>query len=137
MLIANYRDAAAGARSAFYSLPPCRIIDTRWPAGPNGAPALSANANRTFPVAVKCGIPATVKAVSVNVTVTQPSAAGNFRLFPSGVSMPGTAVSNFRAGETRANNALVMMNASGQLVIRDDQPSGGAHFILDVNGYFQ
>jgi hypothetical protein len=43
---------------------------------------------------------------------------------------------NWSAGQTRGNNGIVPLNASGQIAARC-APTGTTHFILDVNGYFQ
>jgi hypothetical protein len=120
-----------------YTLPPCRVIDTRNPTGPYGGPALAANADRSFVIANQCGIPSTAAAVSVNVTITQPTALGDLRLFPGGASLPLVSTLNWRPGQTRANNAIVSLGSSGDMVAHVDQASGTVHFILDVNGYFQ
>jgi hypothetical protein len=135
-LIANFRDATV--TSSFYSLAPCRVSDTRDAAGTYGAPALSGGADRVYPMGGRCGVPSTAKAVSLNVTVTSPSTAGDLRMYPGGMPLPLTSVINFGAGQTRANNAIVMVNGAGQLAVRDDQGAGaGVHLIMDVNGYFQ
>ena len=119
-----------------FTLTPCRLIDTRLPAGPFGGPALAAGANRVFTVVGQCGIPAGAKAISSNATITQPTAPGFVVLFPGG-AVPGVSNVNFRAGQTRANNAIVPLSAGGTLSVTDGQSSGTTHFILDVNGYFQ
>jgi Metallo-peptidase family M12B Reprolysin-like len=135
-MIANYRDSTV--TSSLYSLDPCRALDTRAAVGTYGGPALVAGADRTFLMAGRCGVPSTAKAVSINVTVTQPSAAGDLRLFPAGLPAPVASVINFTPGQTRANNAIVMVNAAGEIAVRDDQaPGAGVHLIIDVNGYFQ
>jgi hypothetical protein len=86
-----------------------------------------------------CAVPATAKAVSVNVTVTGPSGPGNLRLYPTGSPLPLASNINWSAGQTRANNAVVRLGSSGSLAVRCDMPAAGAatHFILDVTGYFQ
>ena len=128
--------AAAGPFS-YQTLTPCRVVDTRSAAGALGGPALAANASRTFVLTGQCGLPATAKAVAVNVTVTGGSAAGDLRLFPAGSAMPPTSVINYRAGQTRANDAVVALGASGDLAIQCDQSSGTVHAILDVVGWFE
>ncbi len=105
--------------------------------GPNGGPALAASTSRVFVIAGQCGIPATALSVSVNVTITQPTAGGDLRLYPAGSALPPTSTINYRIGQTRANNAVVSLGAAGDLGIRCDQTAGTVHFILDVNGYFQ
>jgi len=122
---------------AFYTVAPCRAVDTRGAAGPVGGPPLSAGATRDFPVRGRCGIPATAKAAALNVTVTGATAAGDLRLYPSGLPPPTTSTINWRAGQTRANNAIVFFGAAGSIGVRCDMPGGATHVVLDVDGYFQ
>lgn len=121
----------------FFTLAPCRIFDTRGAAGPYGGPALAAAERRVFALAGRCGIPASARAVTLNLTVTQPSAQGNIQLFPSDLQVPTTSTLNYVGGQTRANNAIVGLSASGALTVRSGQASGSAHVILDVTGYFE
>lgn len=125
------------AALAFYTVTACRVADTRTAAGPQGGPALAANAVRTFVFAGGCGVPPTAKAVSINVTVTQADAPGDLRLYPGGTPAPPTSTINYSAGRTRANSAVLALGASGDLSVLCAQPSGSVHLVLDVNGYFQ
>jgi DNA-binding CsgD family transcriptional regulator len=77
---------------------------------PVDGPALAANATRTFVVAGRCGVPATAKAVALNVTVVNPGDFGDLRLYPAGLPPPGSSSLNFRAGGTRANNAVLLLS---------------------------
>jgi uncharacterized repeat protein (TIGR01451 family) len=121
----------------YFTLAPCRVVDTRGGA-PIGGPALQGQQTRTLAVAGKCGIPLTAKAISINVAVTQPSAAGNVRLFPAGASVPTASSINYGVGQTRANNAFIRLNASGALAAFVGQATGTTvHLIIDVNGYFE
>jgi len=124
-------------QTQFYSLTPCRVVDTRNPAGARGGPALAAGTARSFAMAGACGIPASAWAVSMNVTVTQPTAAGNVRLFPGGTPMPASSTLNYAAGLTRANNAVIALGDAGDLTAFASQASGSTHLVLDVNGYFE
>jgi uncharacterized repeat protein (TIGR01451 family) len=121
----------------FFTLSPCRVLDTRDPAGPHGGPALAPGPTRTFILAGTCQVPSTAKAVSVNVTVTEPTAAGDLRIYPAGSAEPLASAINYAAGQTRANNALVPLGTGGGLEVLAEQASGTVHFILDVNGYFE
>jgi photosystem II stability/assembly factor-like uncharacterized protein len=122
----------------FYTVIPCRVLDTREPDGPRGGPALAAGADRTFTIAgPPCGIPAGALAASVNLTVTGATAAGNLRLYPADVPLPEASSINYSAGLARANNAIVPLSELGDIKVRCSQASGTVHFILDVNGYFQ
>jgi hypothetical protein len=127
----------ATSPGAFYPLNPCRIADTREPEGHRGGPALAAKSQRALGVHGRCGIHATARAISMNVTVTEPTLEGNVQLYPTGVAPPGTSTVNYRSGQTRANNAIVAIGALGQITVRSAQASGTAHVILDVNGYFE
>jgi hypothetical protein len=113
------------------------VVDTRGGA-PIGGPVLQGQETRVFTVTSTCGIPATATAISINVTVTQPGALGNVRLFPAGQPVPNVSSINYGAGQTRANNAIVVLNSSGALAAFVGQAAGTTvHLIVDVNGYFE
>jgi hypothetical protein len=124
---------------AFHTVTPCRMVDTRNAAGPLGGPALQPGA-RIFVLTGLCGVPATAKSLSVNLTVTQPAALGFLSLLPGDDKLlaPGTSAINFGGGQTRANNAVPLLayDGSGSIKVINGG-SGSVHFILDVNGYFE
>ena len=135
------RRADAGLTSSaspanFYTVTPCRLADTRTPAGPVGGPALAANATRTFPVVGLCGIPSSATAIAANVTVVDETDSGHLRVYPAGGAPPGTSTINFVPGKTRANNAVVPLGVGGQISVHCRMATGRAHFVLDVTGYF-
>jgi hypothetical protein len=127
----------ASRPTQFYTLTPCRVADTRSPSGPYGGPALAANADRIFVVAGQCGIPSGAVAVAFNFTVTQPTSLGDLRAAPGGGLLPLVSTMNWRASQTRANNAIIFLGLSGDILVHVAQASGTAHLIIDVNGYFQ
>jgi Right handed beta helix region len=120
----------------FYTVAPCRRVDTRDPLL-GGPYPVAAGADGVFTLAGACGIPVTAKAVSLNLTVTQPTAQGNLRIYPEGAPLPLASTLNYVAGQTRANNAIALLSASGKVAVRCSQVSGSAHVVLDVNGYFE
>jgi hypothetical protein len=123
--------------TGFYTLTPCRVIDTRNPNGPLGGPALGPSAQRTFDVTGPCGIPNGAQALSVNVTVTGPSAPGSLTFYPGNAFPLGTSTINFWTGATRANNAILKLATDGSGTIGVQNAANGAtHVIVDVNGYF-
>jgi len=129
-------DTVAGL--GFFTLVPCRVIDTRGLGAPIGGPVLQGQETRSFAVVGYCEIPSTAKALSLNVTVTQPSTQGNVRLFPAGQPVPPASNLNYVAGQTRANNAIISLNPGGELAAFVGQAAGTtAHLIIDVNGYFE
>jgi hypothetical protein len=124
----------------FFKLNPCRLVDTRLPSGPLGGPALSSGATRSFDLNQSCSVPATAKALSLNVTVTRPTGQGYVTLGASGCPVPSTSTINFSAGQTRANNAITTLAADGSgnlLAFASVSGSGSVDLILDVNGYFE
>ncbi|HEV7519267.1 MAG TPA: hypothetical protein VGR07_23505, partial [Thermoanaerobaculia bacterium] len=125
--------------AGFYTVSPCRLADTRQAAGPEGGPPLAAGATRVFTVGGLCGIPAEATAISVNVTVVNPGAAGFFTLYPPGAPRPLVAALNFQAGQVRTNNAIVPLAGMppGLAVFYGGAASATADVVLDVNGYFR
>lgn len=135
--LAVLRLAGGAPAPGFYTVSPCRVIDTRNPAGAYGGPAL-APGDRAFVIAGRCGVPAGAKAVALNLSVTLPTGSGALRLLPTGIPVPGTTAINFSAGQTRTNNAILGLDANGSLTVHTDLSAGATvQMILDVNGYFQ
>lgn len=118
----------------FYTLPPCRLLDTRSDGGP-----LAPGEQRYVPTGGLCGIPPGARALSANVTAVTPSGAGHLILFPWGETVPETSTVNFRPGTTRANNAILTLSAQTRaFALRAEMPGGGlVHVVVDVNGYFE
>src|SRR5262249_4048811 len=125
------------AGTSFYTVTPCRIVDTRGPTGPYGAPALPASGDRTFVLTGQCGVPSSARAVATNLTVTSASADGHLTLYPDGTGLPVASTLNFRAGQTRANNAIFALGAVGGVTVHGGMAAGSVDVILDVTGYFQ
>jgi hypothetical protein len=125
------------AAAFLYTVTPCRVIDTRRPDGPWGGPVLQALAIRTVQIAGQCGIPVGALSVSANVTVTGATADGFLTVYPTGVAEPLESTINYRAGQTRANNAILNVGPNGDLVVQDGEAAGTVHFLIDVTGYFR
>ncbi len=135
----------------YFTIIPCRISDSRQSGFLTyGGPKLVADEHRTITVhdvpgfipgwRSACGVPATAKAVALNVTVDSASTAGSLTLYPSGDGFPGTSTISFSAGRPRANNAVMPLSFDGRgnLTVYANMPPGGqVHVILDVFGYFQ
>ena len=121
---------------SYYTLTPCRLIDTRNPPGPLGGPPLDAGVDRTFQVTGNCGIPSNATAVFLNATIVAPTATGNLRIYPAGTLFPTVSSLNYAAGQVRGNNGVYALNASGQFTMRCSQASGTANVVVDLVGYF-
>jgi hypothetical protein len=131
--------AAPVASPRFFTVTPCRVVDTRGAAGvPYGGPALASGGLRDFVLRNQCSVPATAKALSINITVVAPTGAGFVRFSPS-CQMPLTSSINFGPGQTRANNAILTLgNADGVLTANASVTGNGTvHLLVDINGYFQ
>jgi uncharacterized repeat protein (TIGR01451 family) len=129
-------DTDARTGGSYYTVAPCRIVDTRLATGPWGGPALVSAAARTFTLAGQCGVPANATAVSLTITATEPTAPGFLQILPTGVPVSTVSSINYGAGQTRANNGVFSLGAGGEVDVRCGQASGSVQFIIDVSGYF-
>lgn len=123
----------AHATDGFFSVAPCRLVDTRLAAD---APQLSANVARQFQVVGKCGVPADATAISATVVSVFPTGFGNFVVYPATqtTSNPTSAL-NFTAGQNRANHGIWKLG-NGALRIYPAGVSYTSHVVIDVDGYF-
>jgi len=133
----EYVCSAVSPQSGFYfTVPGCRVIDTRLADGPTGGPALAGGATRTFVVAGSCGVPASALAVALNVTVTGTSADGSLKAFQALSPPPIVDVVSWSAAQTRANDTITRLGAAGDVSIQNGSTSG-CEVIVDVLGYFE
>ncbi|MEY4230757.1 MAG: hypothetical protein RLZZ362_1606, partial [Actinomycetota bacterium] len=70
-------------------------------------------------------------AVALNVTVTEPWAAGYVTAYPCGGSLPSASNLNFSAGTTVANLVIAKVGTGGKVCLFSSAPT---HLIADVNG---
>lgn len=125
------------AATDFYTLTPCRVLDTRLANGPLGGPIFGPSAERSFTLAGSCGLPADAVAVVANVTVISPAAAGYLSIDPGNAFFLGTATMTFEAGDLLSNNASLTLATDGSGTIRILNGSGGnTHVTVDVTGYY-
>ena len=126
----------------FVPVPPCRLVDTRETnLGNFGFPSLQSNVPRSFviPQQPTCGIPATAKAYSLNLTVVPPqprnpaNAVGLVRIWATGTIEPQTSTVNSQDGRFKANAAIVEAGTGGAVSVRASNPTD---LVLDINGYF-
>jgi hypothetical protein len=146
--------AQAQGPLSFTPVAPCRIVDTRGPAGPTGGPKMTANQTRDFPILGACTLPGTAVAVVFNVTIVAPlpgpgetldKANGDLRMYPAGTAVPNASILNWAGGDgATANGAIIPMGVSSpagnHVSVRNDMPfttTGTVHVIIDTNGYFQ
>jgi PKD repeat protein len=118
--------------SEFYTLTPCRVLDTRVGSALGSLPL-------AIPVGGRCGVPIGARAVAANVTVVEGTSAGQVVLYPGNYPEPPTSTVAFAPGRSRANNAVIALasDGSGLVTAKAVVPDGGTvHLILDVSGYF-
>lgn len=70
----------------------------------------------------------------MNVTVTDPTAAGFVTVWPTGEAKPNASSLNFVAGQTVPNLVMSKVGANGRISISVSE--GSANLIADVVGYF-
>lgn len=126
----------AGSGLLFVPIVPCRAMDTRSAAftGLFGPPAILGGTRRDVPLRQSvCGIPATARAYSLNITVVPLGPLGFLTIWPSDQARPLASTLNSPNGQVVANATLVPASAGGEvsLFVTD-----GSHVILDLNGYF-
>jgi serine protease len=116
---------------AFYTLPPCRIVDTR---GGDGG-ILQAGVERDYTIPGHCGVPTSATAYSFNVTVL-PSAGGldYLTVWPKGEPQPGVSTLNAATGTVVANAAIVPAGSHNMTAFYAH--SNSTNLLVDVNGYF-
>jgi hypothetical protein len=127
--------------TAYYTLPPCRVIDTRAgsqvPPG-NGPPSMPGNgAARNFVVAGRCGIPSDARSISVNAAVWGPVTTGDMAIFAAGGTSSAISMLFWKANILALANAGIVQLGSGGAVTVRVNGTGTVNFFLDVNGYFK
>ena len=133
LLLTMFAASPVWAQLQFIPVTPCRVADTRGPAGAFGGPTMTAG-TRSFVVPQSaCGIPATAQAYSLNVTVVPPGRLTYLTLWPTGQSQPYVSTLNSWAGDVVANAAIVPAGTNGAVSVFVTDTTD---VILDINGYF-
>src|SRR3974390_2144950 len=129
-----FEPVASNSSLAFFTLPPCRVADTRNPDGSLGGPFLAGGQQRPFPIlASSCGVPAAAAAYSLNFTVVPHGPLGYLTVWPTGETQPVVSTLNSYNGQVIANAAIVPAGISGQ---GSAYVSNDTDLVIDVNGYF-
>lgn len=122
--------------SSFYTVPPCRVLDTRSAGTPEGG-AWSSEERRRLAVGGRCGVPETATAVAANLTAVDATGLGRLSFWPVGGPSPGVSAINFPAGQNRAAATILPLGEDGTVLAESFLPQAGmVHLILDVSGYF-
>ena len=132
----SFTTQVGGSSGALLFVPvtPCRVADTRGGQGPFGGPAMAGATSRSFVIPdSSCGIPATAKAYSLNVTVVPQGPLSFLTLWPTGQAKPLVSTLNSFAGIVVANAAIVPAGADGAVSVAVTDTTD---VILDIDGYF-
>lgn len=123
--------------SDFYTVQPCRMLDTRSAMTPEGGAWPSAE-RRRLALGGRCGVPATARAVAANLTAVDSTEEGRLSFWPVDGPYPGVSSINFAAGENRAASTVLPLGEDGTILAESFLPGEGTvHLILDVSGYFE
>ena len=111
-----------------FTVAPCRVLDTRDPAGPYGGPALARGSEPHVRPRRTLRHPGHRPRGGGEPDRHRAHGAGQ----PDGSTrpdqaVPSTSTLNYASGQTRANNAVVGLSPSGALAVRCAQASGTAH----------
>jgi hypothetical protein len=110
---------------SLYTLPPCRILDTR-PGEFQG--------ERTIPVTTgnNCSVSGVAQAYVLNATVIPPGPLTYLTLWADGTPQPGSSTLNAEDGVTSSNMAIVQ-TTNGSI---DAFASQSTQLLLDISAYF-
>ncbi len=126
--INGYFAPATTGGNNFYTLSPCRIVDTRNPVG-----ALPLTGATTINVTTSgCQSPAAAKAFALNATAVPVGALQYLTLWPNGEADPTASTLNADANAITSNLAVVP-NINGSI---NAYAAGSTYLILDISGYF-
>jgi hypothetical protein len=113
---------------SLYAVTPCRVLDSRLPAG---TPAFSTTRDINV-VASPCGVPATAQAFVFNATVVPVGVLAFITMWPQGQSQPLAATLNALDGAI-TNNMAIVPTTNGSISVF---PTAPTHLVLDIFGYF-
>jgi hypothetical protein len=132
------RSVSTPPPAALTAVAPQRLYDTRpGQIGVGESPdrAAPVGAGQFLEVQIRgiAGIPNDAVAVVLNVTATQPTAAGYLSVQP-GTNPPTTSNLNFQPGETSAQHVTATIGPDGR--VRIFNAAGTAHVVVDVSGWY-
>jgi YVTN family beta-propeller protein len=133
--IDGYFTLAGSSTLAFYTLPPCRVVDTRGAPADLGGPYLKAGVPRDFPVleAASCNIPNSAQAYSMNFAVVPHGPLGYLTVWPTGQNQPLVSTLNAYGGQVTANAAIVPAGRGGEI---STFAYNDTDLVVDIDGYF-
>jgi hypothetical protein len=126
--IDGYFAAPGTGGLSFYPVSPCRVLDSRNPAG---TPPFTGTIN-VNEIASGCASATAAQAYVFNATVAPPAPLGYLTLWPEGSAQPVVSTLNAIDGSVTSNMAIVPANGNAVSAFAD----GATYLILDTSGYF-
>lgn len=138
--IEGYHSQNSGGH-AFTAMSTARLLDTRNGQGTSSGQAQKVSSGQNpplqFQVTGKLGLPASVTAVVVDVTLFLPSAGTTMTVWPGGTASPTTATVSAPANITVQNSLVVPVGNGGTLDIGiGGSTSATADAVVDLEGYY-
>jgi hypothetical protein len=130
-VVVDLTGAYAPGGGALEAVSPSRFLDSRNGVG-NWQGRLGIGQTIDVVVAGVAGVPSTASAVILNITVTDPAAAGYVTVYPCGQPVPVASNLNFVAGQTVANLAAVKIGDNQSICVFS---STRAHVVADLAGF--
>jgi hypothetical protein len=125
-----YFAAPTSGGLSLYNLTPCRIEDTRLPAG---TPAFTGTVSKTA-TGVSCAVRPEAQSLVLNATVVPSGELGYLSLWANGGSQPVVSTLNALDGSVTSNMAIVP--TTNGLVNAYAAGPAATLLILDISGYF-
>lgn len=116
----------------FHRLTPQRLVDTREGRNATTSPITAGCVLALRPAAL-ADLPTEARAVSLNLTVTNPTVAGYATVYPCDRGLPLASTINYRAGQTVANQVVVPLDGNGEVCVYSLQR---ADVVIDLLGWF-
>lgn len=123
----------------FIGYGPERFLESR-PAQPSTVDGQSNGIGRLQPgsitrvrVAGRRGVPGNARAVTLNITATEPLGAGFVTAYPCDIARPNASNINFSAGQTIAGAVTTSTGTSGEVCLFTNADT---HLIVDVTGFY-
>jgi hypothetical protein len=136
-----FADGNAPGASNFYTVTPCRVLDTRDPFGPLGGPAIAAQITKGYPVSESpCAVPNPAISYAMNATVIPDTTLGYLTLRPGngiGLGVPSVSTLNALDGSLTSNAAILrVVSFASERAAFNAFVTERTHLLVDVSGYF-
>jgi len=125
-----FAPAGTGGLS-LYTLPPCRVLDTRQLSDAQTAQAFSGELDANIQASA-CGVPTGAQAYVLNATVVPSAPLGYLTLWPQGTAQPLAATVS-AIDQTATSNLAIVPTTNELISLFAANPT---QLVLDIFGYF-